>query len=123
MYSGTDRIQTQLLLDKLKEAGLPVSFRFGRTGVSWLQPGGPFEIWIEDARLLESPDTQRILQDAMQPLGFTPEEEEAIAAMPLRDEPTEIRMGVILAVFILGMALLFLIVWVFPTIWNKITDP
>jgi hypothetical protein len=82
LHTTSSLVDARLIESKLREAGLPVSVRIGGTGVSWFQPAGPFEVWITDETLLQTPDAQAALKAALGANPFTPEVEEEIAAMP-----------------------------------------
>jgi hypothetical protein len=105
-----DLVQARLWESRLKELDLPVTFSYGRTGVSWYQPGGPFEVWIEDASRLEGPEVQEALRELQLPRRFTQEEEDQIEQMPFHDEPTEYGMLMVLVLFVLFVVILLLAV-------------
>ncbi len=114
MFYGLNLVQARLVESRLKELGLPVSMKYGQTGISWLQPGGPFEVWIEDASLLQSPEIRQAVDEALASNPIGPEEEERIAQMPLDDKPVEFLYFVPIVVVVVIVALLALALRVLP---------
>lgn len=123
LYTSSDMVSARLVESRLKELGLPVAFQYGRTGGSWFLPGGPYEVWIQDATLLDKPEIREQIRVALQPATFTPEEESEIAEMPLEDKPTEVGYGILLAAFVAGLILLILLFRLIPWLWVRIVGP
>lgn len=117
LHTTSSLVDARLIESRLREAGLPVSVRIGGTGVSWLQPAGPFEVWIADESLLQTPEAQAALRAAFGANPFTPEVEDEIASMPFHDEPSEFGLGLVLILFVIGLALLIAAYIWLPRIW------
>ena len=119
IHTSYHPIQARLIESRLKEAGIPFKMQLGSTGTPALQPGGPFEFWVEDEATANDPDLKAILQSVTRSGPFSQEEEDDIAEMELKDEPNEVGYATYLVVFVLGIAALWLVVqflvWVLET--------
>lgn len=116
VFSTNSKTKADLMLQRMREAGLPVSWAPGRAGSEAFPLGGPFEIWIEAEALLKDPEILKSLEDAKKPSVFTPEQEEEIANMPLVEEKSEVGYGLLLIVGIVVIVLLFALLKTFPNL-------
>jgi hypothetical protein len=123
LYTGHSLVETRLVESRLKELGLPVFFMYGRAGNPWYSPGGPYEVWIQDASLLDDPAVKETILSAFRPSPFTAAQEDEIAAMPFEDEPIEYSLAATLVGFVVFITLLVAAFWSLPWLLNRVLGP
>lgn len=77
----------EMMAERLRELDMPVIATRSHTPEDYFGTGGEWEVWLEDDSILENPEWKRQIEEvlASDSEGLTPEQEDAIANMPLVD--------------------------------------
>lgn len=106
----------ELVAEQLREQGLPVTTV--PTNIGEMYPTPFLELWLEDEQLLEDPEVQQAIRDAIDAHPISDDEAEEIEKLPFRDVPErplvnipKNAMPIVIAGVVLIAALLVYFVW------------
>jgi hypothetical protein len=87
----TNQAVAEVMATRLRELDLPIVVMRSARPEAYFGAGGEFEVWLEDDSILENETWRGQIEEvlASDSEGLTPEEEEAIANMPLVDTVRE----------------------------------
>ena len=78
----------EVMASRLRELDIPIVVMRSAQPEVYFGSGGEFEVWLEDESILENEVWKKQIEEvlASDSEGLTPQEEEAIANMPLVDD-------------------------------------